>query len=441
VLPDVSLVTSDSLAQKGLARTSKYTYTVGALRPLLECSVIPKTNHIRTVERSQYNVPEYYIETIRAFYVPQGGCRGQFRYVGNTSFGFQETASKDFLNSTKSVGRYFDLDANKSNSSSSCPSIGILFGTIGGLDTSQWNNLTALVCSQGIEQIPVRVTYRGNHALGQISERHPPEVSRDKAWRWLNGTSKSEALEYSLEGHFRHYLAFFHGQTGWSLDSFFDQLLHRPDGRKFEDLHGPENIDALVKAIEKDYSEYMRHVINLNFRAYTNTTRDELVSSEGDRSAAKPLSAHTTITGTEFGQVTRLAIDSTSKLILQILLAVIAVLNMTSYLLVKIDGTLPRNPCSIASTMAFLAGSQLCAHGSGIIPRGAEYMTDGQLKQAFDGWVFSLGWWQKEGASVESDGDTSTFGDTDPPSNEAQEGQRTVGRFGIDVGRANVSKF
>ncbi|KAH7240053.1 uncharacterized protein BKA55DRAFT_706512 [Fusarium redolens] len=413
VLPDVSLVTSDSLAQKGLARTSKYIYTVGALRPLLECSVIPKTNHIRTVERSQYNVPEYYIETIRAFYVPQGGCRGQFRYVGNTSFGFQETASKDFLNSTKSVGRYFDLDANKSNSSSSCPSIGILFGTIGGLDTSQWNNLTALVCSQGIEQIPVRVTYRGNHALGQISERHPPE---------------SEALGYSLEGHFRHYLAFFHGQTGWSLDSFFDQLLHRPDGRKFEDLHVPENIDALVKAIEKDYSEYMRHVINLNFRAYTNTTLDELVSSEGDRSAAKPLSAHTTITGTEFGQVTRLAIDSTSKLILQILLAVIAVLNLTSYLLVKIDG--------------HFRGIHAVSQAPWPSLLDLSYALMIQLKQAFDGWVFSLGWWQKEGASVEeSDGDTSTFGDTDPPSNEAQKGQRTVGRFGIDVGRANVSKF
>jgi hypothetical protein len=115
-----------------------------------------------------------------------------------------------------------------------------------------------------------------------------------------------------------------------------------------------------------------------------------------------------------------------------------ALLSLASYLLVKIDGTLPRNPCSIASTMAFLAGSQLCDRDAGIIPQGAEYMTDGQLKEAFDGWVFSLGWWQKEEASVESeepnDGE-STLGDRDVP-DEAQEGQRTPGRFGI-----NVSKF
>ncbi|KAG7404710.1 hypothetical protein Forpe1208_v014696 [Fusarium oxysporum f. sp. rapae] len=35
VLPDINLVASDSLAQKGSTRTSEYTYTLGALRPLL----------------------------------------------------------------------------------------------------------------------------------------------------------------------------------------------------------------------------------------------------------------------------------------------------------------------------------------------------------------------------------------------------------------------
>ncbi|KAF5703235.1 hypothetical protein FGLOB1_9171 [Fusarium globosum] len=444
VLPDIHLVPSGPVAQNTSTRTSEYVYTVGALRPWLECSVIPKANHIRTVQKSERHiVPEYYIQTISASYVPGASCRGLFGGMGGTSFGFQDTASKGLLNSTRVVGRYFDLGANKLNSSSSCPSIGILFGTLGSIDTSQWNNMTALVCSQGIEQIPVRVTYRGSHALGQISQRYPPEVRRDKAWRWLNETSKSEALGYSLEVYFRDYLAWFQGPTGWSIDSFFDQLLYRSDGAKFEDLHGPENTDALVKAIERDYSEYMRHAINLNFRASTNTTHGQLVSSEGDPSATNPFSAHTTIVGTEFGQVARLAIDPTSKLILQILLAFIAALNLVGYLLVKISGTLPRNPCSIASTMAYLAGSQLCDRDSVIIPQGAEYMTDGEQRKAFDGWVFSLGWWQKGEASVESEersDDARTSGETDPP-NETREGQRTLGRFGIDVGRANASKF
>ncbi|KAH7195352.1 hypothetical protein DER44DRAFT_814067 [Fusarium oxysporum] len=309
-------------------------------------------------------------------------------------------------------------------------------------------NLTMTMWRDGLEQVPVTVTYKGNPSLREINEQHPPKLELEKAWRWVNGTSKSKAFGYQ-PGRFLDA-----DLTPFPIDEpdtrtfdedddpFFDHLLHGPNRIERESLLGPSNTEKLIRAVQRDYSEYMRHVIDLNFRANSSNAHDDLISAEALPNA-RPSSVATEITGTTSAQVTRLAIHTTSKLLLQILLGLMALLSLASYLLVKIDGTLPRNPCSIASTMAFLAGSQLCDRDAGIIPQGAEHMTDGQLKEVFDGWVFSLGWWQKEEASVESEepnDDASTLGDRDVP-DEAQEGRRTPGRFGIDVGRANVSKF
>ncbi|KAF4947306.1 hypothetical protein FSARC_14001 [Fusarium sarcochroum] len=327
----------------------------------------------------------------------------------------------------------------------SLKSNGILFGQVTGNDTSRWD-LAALTCSQGIEQVHVNVTYKGDPALGQTEEQHEPQVARDKAWRWQNNT-ESEAFGYELKPFFEADLAPFTGnETEEYYDSSFSHLLLRPDGSKREDLAGYDNVNNLARAVERDYSEYMRHVIDLNFRASKHATQGELPSASGKASSsscAKPSSANTETTGTASEHVTRLAIHSTSKLILQILLAVMAAFGLASYLLVKLNGTLPRNPCNIASTMSFLAGSQLCDPNSGIIPRGAEFMSDRQLKQAFNEWAFSLGWWQTEGTSANGSngaGDrVSTSGKS--PVTATSVAEITSARFGVDVGYANVSKF
>ncbi|KAK2124494.1 hypothetical protein NOF04DRAFT_1250079 [Fusarium oxysporum II5] len=397
VLPRVSLTSSTPISDD-IYRSANYTYAIGGLRPLLDCSVAPQENLTMTMWRDV-------------------GCR----LVAN-----DEEQDCSFKRTRVTL---------------------LLFGQMGSNDTSDWN-MTALVCTQGLEQVPVTVTYKGNPSLREINEQHPPKLELEKAWRWINGTSKSKAFGYQ-PGRFLDA-----DLTPFPIDEpdtrtfdedddpFFDHLLHGPNRIERESLLGPSNTEKLIRAVQRDYSEYMRHVIDLNFRANSSNAHDDLISAEALPNA-RPSSVATEITGTTSAQVTRLAIHTTSKLLLQILLGLMALLSLASYLLVKIDGTLPRNPCSIASTMAFLAGSQLCDRDAGIIPQGAEHMTDGQLKEVFDGWVFSLGWWQKEEASVESEepnDDASTLGDRDVP-DEAQEGQRTPGRFGIDVGRANVSKF
>ncbi|KAF4436129.1 hypothetical protein FACUT_6701 [Fusarium acutatum] len=456
VLPSISIAPDASIPGT-VSQSSSYTYNFGALRPFINCTMIPTENlemnsWVKTYYFAIDGAPSGYSheKTISANFTAPIGCRGQD--INGESYIYFNTSVKvadgdKAPADSRWVGRYLDLNLTVASPGAACPSIGMFFGKMGGNDTSKWN-MTALACTQGIEQVPINITFKGDPALGVIDEKHPPELARNKAREWINSTSKSSALNYKhkhfLDDDLKHYPT--HNITQRPLDSdpFFNHLIYGPKAVKREELIGPRNVSNLIDAVRKGYGEYMRYVIDLNFRSDEKTPHDELVSALASPSSdEEPLSHHTEINGTRHGIITRVAINPTSKSILQVLLAVIAVLSLAGYLLVKISGTLPRDPCSIASTMAFLAGSQLCDRDSGIIPQGAEYMTDGQLKEAFDGWVFSLGWWQKGEASVESEersDDAGTSGDTDPP-NETREGLRTLGRFGIDVGCANISKF
>ncbi|KAF5570131.1 hypothetical protein FPHYL_1407 [Fusarium phyllophilum] len=458
VLPSTSVSFRDASMLDTVTQSSSYTYTVGVLRPFLNCTVVPTENLVMNPWVKTYTYAldgvqsgHTHMKIIWANFTAPVGCKGHDvngkSYVSfNTSIEIAVDEGKS--NHSRWVGSYLDLNLTVSDPNADCPSVGIFFGNMGGNDTSAWN-MTALTCTQGIEQIPLNITFKGDPALGRIDEKHPPDLARNQTWKWVNSTSGSSTLSYKLKNFLDTNLKLYptHNlstERPFDCDPFFNHLIYGPKAVKKEELLGPWNVSNLIDAVKKGYSEYMRYVIDLNFRADEKTPHDELVSALASPSSGKePVSPNTEISGTMRQVITRFAINSTSKTILQVLLAVIAVLSLASYLLVKIRGTLPRDPCSIASTMAFLAGSQLCDRDSGIIPEGAEYMTNGQLKKAFDGWVFSLGWWQKGEASVESEETNEgarISGDTDSP-NEAREGQRTFGRFGIDVGRANVSKF
>ncbi|KAF5584084.1 hypothetical protein FPCIR_8775 [Fusarium pseudocircinatum] len=456
VLPSIGIAPDASMPDT-VTQSSGYTYTVGALWPFINCTMIPRENlemnsWVKTFYFAMDGAPSGYSheKTISANVTTPAGCRGQ-EINGKSYMSFNtsvkaidgEKAPAD----SRWVGRYLDLNLTVASPRAACPSIGIFFGTMGGNDTSKWN-MTALTCTQGIEQVPINITFKGDPALGVVDEKHPPELARNQAWKWVNSTSKSSALNFKLkrflDDDLKRYPTHNITQRPLDCDPFFNHLIYGPNAVKREELIGPRNVSNLIDAVRKGYGEYMRYVIDLNFRADEKTSHNELASALSSPSSdEEPVSPHAEINGIRHGIITRVATNPTSKSILQVLLAVIAVLSLAGYLLVKIRGTLPRDPCSIASTIAFLAGSQLCDRDSGIIPRGAEYMTDRQLKKAFDGWVFSLGWWQKGEASVESEersDDVRTSGDTDRP-DETPEGQGILGRFGIDVGRANVSKF
>lgn len=60
---------------------------------------------------------------------------------------------------------------------------------------------------------------------------------------------------------------------------------------------------------------------------------------------------------------------------------------------------LPYSPWSIAGTMSLIAGSEMVERK--IIPPGAGFMSDAELAKVFEGYMFSFGWWDTGGKTID----------------------------------------
>ncbi|KAF9872339.1 hypothetical protein CkaCkLH20_10166 [Colletotrichum karsti] len=387
VLPMMSLDGSSASVSK-----INSTFELTVLRPVIKCDVLPKENIIASNILTNLSTGQVGGQTVQfrdalitlKMEVPPG-CSSNTTDNGLISTDLQiQRGRGDVIMEPdhKWIGHYWDLKANSGTFDRPCPTAGILFGSvdrrIGGeaygiLDTT---NLTALFCTQGIEEIPTTITYKGDPKNNHLDDVNF-QIEKGRAWR--NETSNGTSLNFKLEGLLSSGLtsmpvASDNPYNSGYYDIFFNHLVFGPENLLVADLVGPENIKTLTEAVSRNYREYMSHVIDHNFRSEASGVPVE---------------------GMSWQMTTRISIHRTSKIILQALLAAMTVLGLVGYKLVRLRGTLPRNPCSVASTMGFLADSQLCAPGSGILPENAGNSSEKELERNLRGYVFSLGWWDE----------------------------------------------
>ncbi|KAK1856285.1 hypothetical protein CCHR01_01033 [Colletotrichum chrysophilum] len=347
--------------------------------------------------------------------------------MGSLGANFKLWDPSSYLNRGFWIGQYLELETTPGRSREACPSAVVFFGKVGDLrgnGPGTNNNLTALLCFSRIEEIPATITYRGDPSDVDLDNI---DLHSEAAKCWVNGTANSTSLSFKLKGFLDSGLTKF--PTDWNFsaqqsqyryDIFFNHVIFGPQQTLPTDILGPSNTGALIEAITHSFKEYFAHVIDLNFRS-----KD----------------FETSIQGTSLQKTTRLAIDKVSKTILQSLIATITVLSFVAYKLVKIRGTLPRNPCSIASTMGFLADSQLCDPKSGILPKDASLMTERELRQGLHGFVFSLGWWDRSKDSNNSRPASPSREEISDLDARDQQGVSESTYFGIDVGHTNALGF
>jgi hypothetical protein len=410
---------------------------VEGLRPLLDCEVIDD-EHI-TIEWE--GALDDFQRQVRVYASPPlpNGCQRTDSDGSNYNF----TSDHWFtgVNETTYLGDFYDLHLGPQASGAGfdealygdwqmdnpagCPSIGAIFATVTRHDVRH-DDIVAVICSQKVQQIQVNVTYTGvNLTNPKLSTTQAPILLENSARNLTNGTEGIDTFPYRVQrylldstkqGNVTEFLNV--DSTLYDLDPFMNHLIFGPDHIVPGNILGKSNQQNFIKAVNNLYAKYMSLVIDMHFRQPL--AEEAQAKSPGDAGL---------LLGTASVPSSWIKVNATSKLIMQAMLGTMTLLGLLTFLLTDLRSTLPRKPTSIASRMALLAGSDLCA--GDLLPRDAVCKSDKDLARIFDGWLFSLGWWAKSGMDIDHDVEHPL-----PEGGAAsRRSQRTeLRRFGIDVG-------
>jgi hypothetical protein len=454
VLPIMSNITTGNSPMINLdaSRGSQnFTFEVDALQAVLACEIVAD-EHIRIDFKTDLTRGDSVLLGASPPLPP--GCRFAGPNGTNSSYYFETYTNlpKNVTNPQWS-GAFYDLhlgpyysgpsiatpgfsESGYSNSyqrdnPAGCPSIGVIYGR-GGRNMTR-SDVTALMCSQKVQQSTLRIGYTKD-GRPVVDNTAAPVVISGSSRFLTNGTDGIDTFPYRPE----QYLAgdfsdlTYIGEHLYPFDEFIDHVVHGPNGTSPADLAGVANRNTFIQAVERFYARYMSLVIDAKFR-------QPLSASSGGFSSTTQTNL---VRGTVATKGSRLQMDRTSKIILQVLLATMTVFGLVAFLLMDLRGTLPRKPTTIASVVAFLADSDFCSPQRDLLPTRAEWLSEGEMDRLFHGWLFSMGWWpakKKESAaqrdSCEDDGDSAE--EFDNPAQAASHSQKASAdgkRFGVDVG-------
>ncbi|KAI2616318.1 hypothetical protein GGR54DRAFT_649601 [Hypoxylon sp. NC1633] len=294
-----------------------------------------------------------------------------------------------------------------------CPSIAVTLGRgtatpVKGKNKTDYTfdvDMSTIVCSQHLQTVNTSVAMSFPSVGTIIAD--PPPVPDESTARYLL-TQLAHSLGRTFEFPLNAFLLSLASVSGNNtvpgpngggsaenndLDGFVSALATTSPSTPITSLAGSANAQALVDATRKLYGTYMAQALSSNMRSRDLTT---LVSTPN--SAAAPAEQPSVVGSVTIPGRLRLTQQRAPKVALQAMLAVMIVCLVAGRLLLRgVDQVVPHNPCSFAGTATLLADGEVCTRK--IIPPGAEWRSDAELRSTgvFDGWMFSLGWWESLG--------------------------------------------
>ena len=424
VLPhieDIRSLSDDMLSQtQGDPQMQNHTLQVKGLRPQLSCEVLGN-EHISISST-------YYMQALAPL---PPNCRYGGLNGSNSYYNFSLELSTEYFGSLydlhlapagniEYLSDEFSTGTKQPDNPVGCPSVGAILAQPSQNVTGP-DQVTVLMCSQHLQQVDVKATFSGSSLQHPNISANPAPIIDENSVQYLtNGTVGYDAFPYRVKPYLEDNLTSFPQSRLGSVDKFTEHLVFGPNGTALDNLVGPANEQNFIQAVQTLYSKYMCLVIDMRFRVPI--TAETRAGAQQDSDLA---------TGTSHSFSSRLHLNTTSKLILQIMLGVMFVLGTCTYLLTDLRGTLPREPYTIASRMAFLAGSDLCDGEQSHLPPDPLWKPQAELDQALDGWLFSLGWWQQSNSSASERAEAiASRSDGDVVAGKRQR----LRRFGIDIG-------
>ncbi|KAI1421314.1 hypothetical protein F5Y12DRAFT_790082 [Xylaria sp. FL1777] len=390
--------------------TPQYNIAVPAVRPFLECSVLP-LSAITVSEEPVVGPPG--ARRFTATTILPAGCFDVYAPANQST---TTSIWYDVSNYTSSgwIGQLYDLSVILRSSKApleGCPSLSAMFGTYESLDPQTRQhifNLTALSCTQHLQSVEANVTYPGD-----FSSLFTPNLTTDVR---LNSPPPRNIIDpqsggSSLSAKVGNAFASLE-LTGSTDDPdfgiFFQLLVNGPGGTSREKLLGRKNTDTIISAMNNLYQRFMVRVIDLDWR-----------SSIGSGNTARSIPNDGVAKGTMTVAVSRLKLSKMSKIVLQAFLSTMVVLGGLAWWCVDLR-VLPRNPYPLASSMAFFEGSRLI----GASGQGQQMVIKRKPLVVVKGKRFRLGWWEGQSAGENRYHESDSVSQVLPSSGR---------RFGIDV--------
>lgn len=310
-----------------------------------------------------------------------------------------------------------DLD----NTMPGCPSFSYSFGMAKagkkiGKDNSKsiqegvlWSseqNVSVVYCYQRLEQVMTNVTF--SYPDMKINSTTPP-IPLEETATVISQNNTQHWFDISLNTLINSLQELPDGIKGPNyINSFIQALSWGHDGVPLDQLYNNGDLSNLNTAANRLYGRYVAQAVSANMRASTPPNVANTIYNIEQQPS--------NFTGTLSQPSKRLRQNRVPKIILQAMLAFLAVCTAATYLVMDTRRVVPHNPCSIAGMMSLLAESEMCKTRD-VIPEGAEWHSRSDLRRAgvFRGLLFHMGWW----------------GGTDEITGE--HGEKAGGVFGIDV--------
>ncbi|EXJ93202.1 hypothetical protein A1O3_01759 [Capronia epimyces CBS 606.96] len=312
--------------------------------------------------------------------------------------------SGPFADSSDEVSPYTQAD-----NPAGCPSLGFIYGYVDVEDMSK-SVVSTMACSQVIERLDARVVLNANDL--SISPTSVPVANESTASLLASGpdnlTSSGRttptAFPFRLQVHMDQALSMFN-QTQYSssslssqppVDNFFQAVLfgRTPVPQELMGRADEESQNRVRQGILNFYRRYMAQAISANMRVNNGPASSPATSTGAEAAeAAQATSVAATLVNVP-GAVLR--VNSTSKLILQALLAAMFVCGLTAVLLNPMRKVVPHNPCTIAGVASLLAGSRLVKELSAA-------KSHDEAESLLRSTSVQLGWWDDVGLAETAD--------------------------------------
>lgn len=234
----------------------------------------------------------------------------------------------------------------------------------GSISEHSIEHVAAMICDEHIEQIEVDATFRTpGYSVDTTAPPIPDESTRKPFSTAILETANDFLPDIPSTGNF---------------DNFFTSLVYGKDSIPASDLSSTDDdvkvsnaIQSLHKLIRaQQYSEVLRIPASPEIKART---------------------LNGTVTNPNH---LRLIQNPISTRVLEALLGAMLICAIAAALLMDTRRVLPKNPCTIAAVASFIADAKFMDQHSGIIPEGAEWMSDKELERSgiFKGYKFRAGW-------------------------------------------------